>query len=388
MNFSLTELGLLDAKSESRYDNLTELAARFLDAPVSLISVVDFVGERQFFKSQLGLMDPWATERQTPLSHSFCQHVVRNDEALVVNNAPDHPLVRNNLAIADLGVIAYLGVPVYAPDQKPIGALCVIGSEPRAWTGDEIDTMRKLAMCVTDAIRLTAELRHSEQLRQEQRDFTYGISHDLKSPANTLGMVLDEIGAERDVLSPGARELLDGGVATVDRMRRQIDEVLSYIRTIGREPEREDVDLSEIVTEILADLACDIQQCGAEVVVSDLPSVTGDRAQLRALFQNLICNALKFRRPDRSPVVGIDATELDHKHSIHVQDNGIGIDPRHQGDVFDMFARLHSASDYPGSGVGLALCRRVAENHNGCVSIWSKPGEGSVFSVSLPKVPG
>lgn len=145
----MRNLDLVDALPEHSFDNLTILAATIIGAPVSLVSIIDVENDRQFFKSQFGLVEPLATDRQTPLSHSFCQHVVRNNEALVVNNALQNPLVKDNKAIKDLGVNAYLGLPIYAPDNKPIGALCVIESEPRVWADNEIATMKRLASCVT-----------------------------------------------------------------------------------------------------------------------------------------------------------------------------------------------------------------------------------------------
>ena len=170
MNFTLQQLDLVDAPPEPAYDNLTQLAVQLIKAPVSLVSIVDFENDRQFFKSHIGLPDPWATEQQTPLSHSFCQHVVRKNAPLVVVDAPNHPLVKDNLAIPALGVIAYLGVPIYTPDYQPAGALCVIEGKPRAWTDEEIASLKQLATCVTDAIRLNASLITSEQLRKEQHD--------------------------------------------------------------------------------------------------------------------------------------------------------------------------------------------------------------------------
>ena len=156
MKFTLQELGLVDALPEPVYDNLTQLAAHLLKTPVSLISIVDFDNDCQFFKSQLGLSEPWATAQQTPLSHSFCQHVVRKDAPLVVDDAPNHSLVKDNLAISELGVGAYLGVPVYTPEMQPVGALCVIEEKARKWSDEEVASLKQLANCVTDAIRLNA----------------------------------------------------------------------------------------------------------------------------------------------------------------------------------------------------------------------------------------
>lgn len=127
---ALRESGLMDSEIEASFDRAVRHASRVLDAKVSLLSLV--TEERQFFKAQIGLPEWAATERQTPLSHSFCQHVVRTGDSFVVEDAREHPLVKDNLAIPDLGVIAYLGVPVVTADGHVLGSFCAIQDSPRA----------------------------------------------------------------------------------------------------------------------------------------------------------------------------------------------------------------------------------------------------------------
>ena len=150
----LRETGLLDSPPEEAFDRLTSLAAKLLNAPVALVSLVD--EDRQFFKSALGLGQPWSARRQTPLSHSFCQHTLVAGEALVIEDARNHPLVRDNLAIRDLDVIAYLGIPLVAAAGVVLGTLCVIDHKPRAWTRDQVETLTDLAASVVSEIELRA----------------------------------------------------------------------------------------------------------------------------------------------------------------------------------------------------------------------------------------
>ncbi|MEM9060469.1 MAG: ATP-binding protein [Pseudomonadota bacterium] len=387
MSYSLVELGLTDAPPEAAFDNLTALASDVIDAEVALVSVVDFQNDRQFFKSQIGLPEPWASRRETPLTHSFCQHVVSNDAPLIVENAPLHPLVRDNRAIPELGVISYLGVPFHLPSGRPVGALCVIGGEPRTWAAHEIELLNRCSVCVSDAIRLKIAKLVSDRLRQEHRDFTYALSHDLKSPINTLTMILDELTSE--ALCPGgdAASLLIDAASVTGRMGEHIEGLMSYIETIGRETAMADVDLSAMTAEILQDLSAEIRCAGAEVSVSPLPVVCGDRLQLRVVLQNLIANALKFRLGDRPLQVRVRAIDEPYAWKIDVEDNGIGIAAENCEKVFGLFSRLHVSNEYPGSGIGLALCRRVAENHSGNLSVASEAGRGSCFSLTLPKGP-
>src|SRR4051812_25953095 len=148
---ALRRTGLLDSEPSPEFDRLTRLASRVLDAPVALVSLVD--EDRQFFKSCLGVPEPWASARQTPLTHSFCQHALAAPEPLLVEDAREDELLRDNLAIRDLGVVAYAGVRLVDDDQ-PLGTLCVIDSKPRHWTADQVQILRDLAASVVTEIRL------------------------------------------------------------------------------------------------------------------------------------------------------------------------------------------------------------------------------------------
>lgn len=140
---ALEDTGLLDSPPENSFDNLTGLASTLLGTPVALMSLVD--KDRQFFKSQTGLGEPWSTKRQTPLSHSFCQWVVSGKENLVVSDAREHPLLRDNLALQDLGVISYAGVPISGGRELAIGSFCAVDSKPRPWTEEDMEILRDLA---------------------------------------------------------------------------------------------------------------------------------------------------------------------------------------------------------------------------------------------------
>jgi signal transduction histidine kinase len=149
---ALRHSGLLDRPAKPAFDRLTRLAARVLRAPTALISLVD--RERQFFASCVGLAEPWATTREAPLSHSFCQHVVATAEPLIVGDARTHPLLHDNPAIADMGVVAYAGLPLITSEGYALGSFCVADTVPRVWTSDEIDTLRDLAAMAISEIEL------------------------------------------------------------------------------------------------------------------------------------------------------------------------------------------------------------------------------------------
>jgi GAF domain-containing protein len=164
---ALHESALLDTPAEESFDRLARLAARIVGAPVALVTAVD--RDRQFFKSCLGLPEPWATRRETPLSHSFCQHVVTAREPVIVTDAREDSRFIGNLAIRDLGVIAYLGVPLNTAAGQAIGTLCVIDHKPRIWTDDEISLVSDIAAAVVTEITLRTDQRRDPRAPARSR---------------------------------------------------------------------------------------------------------------------------------------------------------------------------------------------------------------------------
>ena len=173
----LKALGLVDTAPEQPFDKLTKLASEVLSVPIALISIIDWDKDRQVFKSQIGLNEPWASASQTPLSHSICQHVVGRNAPLIIDNARLDDLVCGNLAVRDLNVVAYLGTPVFLPNGEPVGALCIIEEKPRSWTDDELKLLNSIADCVSDQIALRIELKTSEFLRQQQKQLNQLYRH-------------------------------------------------------------------------------------------------------------------------------------------------------------------------------------------------------------------
>ena len=199
----LRELGLLDETFDAALDRITRLASKILNAPVSLLSLVE--PTRQYFKSYVGLGEPWATQRETPLTHSFCQHVVTSGQPLIVNNAPEHEVVKDNLAIPDLGVIAYAGIPIHTADNQQLGSFCVIDIKPREWTADELEILEGLAALLMTEINLREEIlareretQAREKLQQQVIDIQRNLLEELSTPLIPLNdeiVVMPLIGA-------------------------------------------------------------------------------------------------------------------------------------------------------------------------------------------------
>lgn len=237
--------------------------------------------------------------------------------------------------------------------------------------------------------RAIAEKLKATTTNDELRAFSYSMSHDMKAPSNTLHLLLTELlETHRDSLDPDAIELLDMSLLTVNRMGGLVDDVLNYTRVIDRDLTVEAVPLGPLIRDCLADLHALVQEADAEIEVSDLPVIQADRMQMRILFQNLIENALKFREPGKPARIKIFAdTSLEWEtRCITVADSGIGIDPTKHEKIFQIFKRLNAAFEFTGSGLGLAICRRIAANHGSTITVESKKGKGSAFTVELSKV--
>ena len=240
-----------------------------------------------------------------------------------------------------------------------------------------------------DSDRLQAAWEESEALRKEQADFTYSVSHDLKSPTNTIHLLLNEISVTgADQMNDDARELLDLALQTCRRMGEQIEDVLQYSAATDENAQPAMIDVRACIDSVLSDMRSDLADAEAVVEVKASGQVFGYATQMRILIQNLIGNAVKFRAEGVRPEVIVLCTALsDHSGVIFtVADNGIGIAPENHERIFGLFQRLHVRETYPGTGLGLATCQRIALNHNGQIMVSSAVGEGSTFEVILRAV--
>ncbi|NQT92218.1 MAG: HAMP domain-containing protein [Lentisphaerae bacterium] len=242
----------------------------------------------------------------------------------------------------------------------------------------------------TELRRVMHELKRSNG---ELEQFAYVASHDLQEPLRKIGAFGDLLEEEcRDVLTDEGRDYMGRMQNAVTRMQSLINALLSLSRVATRAKPFVPVDLKQTVEGVLSDLQLSVEESGAHVEVDDLPVVEADATQMRQLMQNLVGNALKFRREGEPLVVRIrtakddpdSAGMPDYMCRIVVEDNGIGFDEKHSERIFGVFQRLHGRTAYPGSGIGLSICRKIVDRHSGDITAESTPGEGSKFTVSLP----
>lgn len=235
--------------------------------------------------------------------------------------------------------------------------------------------------------RLKATIEALEHKTLEQQRFIHIVSHDLKEPINTIGNFASLLSEDRNVQeSTQTRRYLDFVLQGSQRIKMLLDDLVELLVLDRHVVNMTAVNMDDVVSFVHDDLQAALQQSGGLLNVGALPSVRGDATLLRILMQNLVSNALKFCPKDRTPIVTVEGRVQGEKAYLSVSDNGIGI-PEDQADrIFDMFTRLNNKRDFVGSGLGLSICRRIADLHQGNIRVRSQLGEGSSFELELPLV--
>ena len=240
------------------------------------------------------------------------------------------------------------------------------------------------------SVDITERKRAEEELQRsnaELQQFAYVASHDLQEPLRMVSSYTQLLAeCYQGQLDAQADKFIAFATEGATRMQQLLEDLLDYSRVSRRPQPFEPINCTTILKDVLTDLAVTMQESSAVVTADSLPTVLGDRTQLRQLLQNLISNAIKFRR-EEPPVVHISAEPQEDFWLFTVRDNGIGIDPQFAERIFVLFQRLHSRQEYPGTGIGLAICKKIVERHAGRIWVESHLGEGSTFYFTLPRQP-
>ncbi|WP_460798217.1 sensor histidine kinase [Nocardioides pacificus] len=373
---------------------LVELAAHLCEVPMAAINLITDTEQRQ--AAAYGF-DAEVCRRDD----SMCAVTLRAEGPVILADASADERFRDNPFVC--GEIAqvrfYAAHQLVTPSGVVIGTLCAFDVVPRELDVRQRELLASLAERVVELLELelrtrdlastVSELREAqaelERSNEQLAAFAGQVSHDLRNPLTAMGMslqllrdeIVEQVGDDSDLLW-----LTDRAMSGTERMQALVGELLSFA-TLGGSLTTADVALSDLVDEVRADLAPALS--GASFEVGDLPTVPGDRVQLRMLLQNLVANAVKFARPGESSHIELTGRRDGAWWRVEVIDHGIGIRPEERERVLEPFVRLDKR--VAGSGIGLASCRRVAHAHGGSLGLGETPGGGTTAWVLLPVEP-
>lgn len=279
----------------------------------------------------------------------------------------------------------------------------IVDCTAKPWLEPELETAQAYAYSLQKQINLLIITQEEEKYRKlsellretnsELENINWISTHDLQEPLRKIQLISSRLLSKEDKIPDSVQDSIIRMNASASRMQTLLIDILKYTRLKHTEDSFENVNLNALLDEVKADLPEAFGDVPAEIIVENLPKIHGIPFLLKQLFSNLIANSIKYASPERHPVVKIRAEENLMSYSpadsnlyqvIYVEDNGIGFEQQFAGSIFNIFTRLHSASEYKGSGVGLALCKKIMQNHKGYIKASGKPGEGATISIYFP----
>ena len=385
---SLSRYKILDTLPEEEYDNITQLASIICNTPIATITLID--ADRQFHKSYKGLKD-----NQAPRDLSFCAHAINNpNELMIVNDSRlDKRFYDNPFVNGYPNVIFYSGIPLVGEDGFALGTLCVIDSKPHELTNEQQTALKHLGKQVSKLLelRLKNELLESQKRAlashaSDMETFAFVASHDLKEPLRMIkafNELLEKKYAQD--LDDNAKKYIRFSIDGASRMDKLIDDLLNYFKVGIIDDHTENIDLNKILNDITKALYLEKKPDDFLIRFDQMPVIQIQKIAIKQIFQNLISNAIKYQYKDVKAEIEINYTEFEHHWEFRVSDNGIGIDQKNLNAVFTIFKRLHRSSEYSGTGIGLAIVKKIVEQKGGKVWVTSELGKGSTFYFTIKK---
>lgn len=367
------------AAARSELEDLAELASEVIGVPMAGVTLVH--EEEQTFEARTGL-----TLDRVEREGAFCAHAVEQPgEPLVVEDALEDKRFRENPYVTGAPNIRfYAGAPITTPRGQAVGTLCVMDDEPRELSQQKRQALVRLRSRVERELEQGAQRRSPDDQTEAFERFAAFVAHELKGPLTAVVGNLELLadGAEERMKTQDARNVRDA-LEAADRLESTLGDLDAYARTQTASEGHREVALDRIVDEVAEEVEHELKATEGRLEAGMLPSVRGHPGLLRMLFRNLVENAIKYHG-ERPPRITIEAEPSDTMWRVAVHDNGRGIEAGEIGDLFGLFER-RGADPVEGSGVGLALSKRIVDRHGGEVWVESEPGEGTSVYLTLPR---
>lgn len=378
--------GLLGSETEDTFDGLTKLAARLLKVPASFISIVSAGAD--FYKSQVGFPEQLARARSLE-GRTFCHYTLGGDQALVIADTHSDPVWKAVPTVQTLGVRAYVGVPLKLGEET-VGSFCVMDTEPRSWSDDELETLRQLAMSAGRELSLRAALAEAHHdsadaraLARSREEVVAVVAHDLRTPLQILN--LSAVLLKKQAVE-GQQPVIARMVKAIDSMTAMTEGLLSSSAQLAPSGARNQVmGALSLVRDAVNMMAPIAERAGIELVLStvDEAAVSVDYARMLRVLGNVIGNAIKYSAAGTTVLLG--ASRVDRELLLTVTDQGKGMTPHELARAFDSgWQGAEGMVRGDGAGLGLAIVRTLVEEHGGRVEIVSEPGLGTSLTVVLP----
>jgi PAS domain S-box-containing protein len=329
--------------------------------------------------------------RRVPLGCYKIGRVASGEDArFITNDVVNDPRVHNREWARSLGLASFAGFQLVSADGRPIGVLAFFSRQPILpheynFLEDIAYTTSRVILAGEAEERIRSALIDLERSNKDLEQFAYVASHDLQEPLRMVSSYTQLLAQHYEGrLDEKAKKFMDYAVDGAVRMQRLINDLLTYSRVGTRGKSLETTDTHALLGEAIRNLAAIIEEKRAIITNDDLPTVRADASQLMQVFQNLISNAVKFQGAN-VPHIHVSAQDKGREWVFSIRDNGIGIDKQFTDRIFIIFQRLHTRQEYPGTGIGLAVCKRIVERHGGRMWFESEPGKGSTFFFTITK---
>jgi signal transduction histidine kinase len=428
---------ILDTLSQKEFDDITKMASLICDTPIALISLVS--GERQWFKSRYGLGTP-----ETPREYSFCSHAIQTQEKpfIITDSRKDLRFKDNPLVTGDPNIVFYAGIPLVNKNGYGLGTVCVIDSKPRELTEKQIEGLKILSSQVIHLLELhkvnqqlaiqaqglhdhielldsqgqqleyklnqqiserfeevSQQQQRLEKMNKELQAYAYISSHDLQEPLRKIQTFISLIAArELPNLSEKGKEYFSRINRASVRISSLIRDLCSYSASTNASGEFKKITLESVIDEVKDDLDDEIHKYKATLTLSNDVELHVIPSQFRQVIYNLVSNSMKFSKPEDRPQIligcvcgegstfGIERLDQNRRYvKIQLQDNGIGFDNQYRERIFEFFQTLDSCEHVYGTGIGLAIVKKIVDNHSGFVVATSTLGNGAMFEIYLPE---